>query len=201
MLRRIRQLFQDSPKKRVQKPFRRAFRPPLTICDVMFFCELLQDLTNSLTKGVHDESTKRTEKPAVAYPALLLCFGCPLSSRDGCTAPRQKGTKRGQTRTERQKGTIQDRMRQVPPNSTPCEVLAYAVRAAQQRTTRPALGLVHNSTDPEAAKGNPAQFPAAVSDRLVQQGRQVTLKWDVGMVGKQAKESGAACRCRTRRSP
>jgi hypothetical protein len=30
LLRRIRQLFQDSPKKRVQKPFRRAFRPPLT---------------------------------------------------------------------------------------------------------------------------------------------------------------------------
>ena len=30
MLRRIRQLFQDSPKKRVQKPFRRAFGPPLT---------------------------------------------------------------------------------------------------------------------------------------------------------------------------
>ena len=168
----------------------------------MFFCELLQDLTNSLTKGVHDESTKRTEKPAVAYPALLLCFDCPLSSRDGCTAPRQKGTKRGQTRTERQKGTIQDRMRKVPPNRAPWRgsSLRRTSRSAGNHTPshRP---FVHNSTDPEAAKGNPSQFPTAVSDGLVQQGGQVTLKWDVGMVGKQAKESGAACRCRTRRSP
>jgi site-specific recombinase XerD len=31
LLRRIKQLIQDSPEKRVQKPFKRAFGPPLTI--------------------------------------------------------------------------------------------------------------------------------------------------------------------------
>jgi len=64
----------------------------------------------------------------------------------------------------------------------------------------PLQRVVHNSTDPEAAEGNLPKFPQAVSDGLVQHSGQVTLQWDVGMVGNKAQKSGAACRCRTRRS-
>jgi hypothetical protein len=56
-----------------------------------------------------DQCTQRTEKPAVAYPALLLGFDSPMSWPDGYTAPRQKGDKKGTKRDI--KGTRKDQTR------------------------------------------------------------------------------------------